>query len=70
MNVLLNPCFNLSNKELFKAIANVLIKINSEFCEVDDVKVNSTIAKIVEASSEKGLECMIDNWNYVRFINI
>lgn len=67
MNVLLDPCLTLSNQELFKAMSNVLLKINTEFCEIDDVKVNSTIAKVVAASSKQGLECMIDNWNYVRY---
>ena len=70
INSLLDSCVSLSDKELFKSISNVLVKINAELCGADDIKVNSTITKIVAARSEKGLECENNNWNHVRIIFI
>ena len=70
MDLVLDPCLNKSNKELFKSISNVLVNINAEFCGADDIKVNSTITKIVAASSENGKDCLMKNWNHVRFILI
>ncbi|CAO1437787.1 unnamed protein product [Diamesa hyperborea] len=64
MELLLDPCLNRSNKELFESIANVMVKINKEFCEVDDIKVNSTITKIVAATSGEGLDCIMVNWRH------